>query len=577
MHPIAKPLRDALQNCRRHFIYAAVFSAFMNLLYIAPTIYMLQIYDRVIPSRGDITLLGLTAALILALATLSVLDAMRSRLFVHAGVRLNRQLVGVILGAAFSSRNRRDAAARQAVREFDTLRQILTGPSALAVFDLPWMPIYILVCFLLHPALGLIVTVGGAALALIAWRAERATKAPLEQANAAANLAYVSHEQAIARAEVIRAMGMRQAMVNRQLVEREAAAAAMTRATFTNTGYVTLSRFIRLLLQSAALGVGAWLAIHDQISGGAIFAASFLAARALGPLEQMLGSWKSLSQANTAWRTLESLLSDGAESAAPVTHLPQPEGALEVERLIIRSPAGDRLLLQGVSFQIQPGEVVAVVGPSGAGKSTLIRALAGASDYAGAIRFDGSEMKDHDPERLGRWLGYAPQDAVLFAGTVKDNISRFSAANAAAVSDLEEIDARAIEAAKACGAHDMIVRLPGGYDTLLGWSGRGLSAGQSHRIALARALYGSPRVLMLDEPDAHLDGEGEAILVETLRRMKAQKRTVIIVSHRSAVLSVVDRILVMRDGRVEMIGPRDAVMAQLSPQPPRPHPVALSA
>jgi len=568
------PLQSALKSCQQHFVWAAGFSALLNLLYLAPTIYMLQVYDRVVPTRGQATLVGLTAALIFALATLSILDALRGRLFALVSIRLDRRLAGVILNATYGERGKADVATRQVVREFDTLRLALTGPAALAVFDLPWMPIYILVCFLLHPALGLVVVGGGVVLGALAWLNDRGTRAPLRQAADAANKAYVSQDQGASAADVVRALGMRQAMVNRHLIDREGAAAAQTQAAFINGGYVAVSRFARLFLQSAALGVGAWLALHDQISAGTIFAASFLVARAMAPLDQILGAWKGLSQALNAYRAVEVFLRTGAAARAPATRLPSLQGRLEIEALAVASPSGDRALLQGISCRIEPGEVVAIIGPSGAGKSTLLRAIAGAGDYVGAVRFDGSEMKDHDPERLGRWLGYAPQETALFAGTVKDNISRFSAYVDGAA---EDIDEQVIEAAKSCGAHDMIVRLPAGYDTVLGWGGKGLSAGQAQRVALARALYGSPQILMLDEPDAHLDGDGEATLASTLKTLKARGKTVIIVSHRSAALSAVDRLMVIRDGRLDLIGPRDEVVARLSRPPAITRPVSLRA
>jgi ATP-binding cassette subfamily C protein len=333
---------------------------------------------------------------------------------------------------------------------------------------------------------------------------------------------------------------------------------------------MAVTRFVRLFLQSAALGLGAWLAIKGEISAGAIFAASFLVARALSPLEQMLGSWRSLEQARNAWRNLDSLLQRAPPTA--LTHLPLPLGALEVDRLTVMNPAGDRAILQGVSFRVAAGEIVAIVGPSGAGKSTLVRTIAGAGGaYSGAIRFDGAEMKDFEPERLARRIGYSPQETTLFSGTVKENIARFSGQ----ISEHpEEVDGRVIDAAKACQAHDMILRLPEGYDTPLGWGGRGLSAGQAQRIALARALFGSPTLLLLDEPNAHLDSDGEAMLVNTLRQQKALGVTVLIVAHRTGVLSAVDRLMVLREGRLEIFGPRDEVLARLAPPPAAPPPVA---
>jgi PrtD family type I secretion system ABC transporter len=567
-------LKTAFASCRTHFVWAAVFSALLNLLYLAPTLYMLQVYDRVVPSRGHITLIFLTLVLAFGLATLSLLDAVRSRLFVRASMRLDRQLAGVILDATLARpRDSGDVLTRQAMREFDTLRQTLTGGALMSLFDAPWIPIYLLVCFLLNPLLGLVVLVGGGILLGVTWRNERATKGRLLRAGEAANYAYVSQEQSAGAADIVRALGMRQAIVVRHLGEREAASRLQAEASFATGGYLAVTRFVRLFLQSLALGVGAWLAIEGHLSAGAIFAASFLVARALAPLEGMLGAWKSLGQARNAWRTIDELLQRAPSTA--LTTLPPPEGAIEVDRLVVMKPRGDGAILQGLGFRVQAGEVVAIIGPSGAGKSTLLRTVAGAGGaYSGAIRFDGAEMGDFDLERLAQRIGYLPQDTALFSGTVKENIARFSNYLG---HDPVLVDERVIEAAKACGAHDMILHLEDGYDTRLTWGGKGLSAGQAQRIALARALFGQPKLLMLDEPNAHLDSDGEALLVETIRSQKARGSTVLIVAHRTGILSAVDRLMVMRDGRIEMFGPRDEVLARLASPQVKTHPAAARA
>ncbi len=563
------PLVAAFRACRSHFTWAAVFSALLNLLYLAPTLYMLQVYDRVVPSRGGLTLLFLTVVLAFALATLSALDAVRSRLFTRASMRLDRQLAGVILDATLARpREGGDVLTRQAMRDFDTLRATLTGGALMSLFDAPWIPIYLLVCFLLNPLLGLVVLIGGAILLLITWRNERATRGRLQRATEAANYAYVSQEQSAGGADVVRALGMRRAMVSRHLAERSAAARLQAEASFATGGYMAVTRFVRLFLQSLALGVGAWLAIEGKLSAGSIFAASFLVSRALSPLEAMLGAWKGIGQARVAWRSLDTLL-----QRPPITNLtvlPQPEGALEVERLVVMKPRGEGAILQGLGFRLAPGEVVAIIGPSGAGKSTLLRTVSGAGGaYSGAIRFDGAEMKDYDLERLAQRLGYLPQDTGLFSGTVKENIARFATYLG---EDPTEIDEKVIAAAKACGVHDMILRLNDGYDTMLGLGGKGLSAGQAQGVALARALYGEPRLLLLDEPNAHLDSEGEARLLETLRQQKAQGVAALIVAHRTGILAAVDRLMVMRDGRIELYGPRDEVLARLTSSNVTAHP-----
>ncbi len=571
MQVVAPPtelVAGALQACRRHFLAVAVFSALLNLLFMVPMLYMLQIYDRVIPTRGNLTLFFITLVLLFGLVTLALLDFVRSRLLVRASIRLDRQLSGVLLDTSLARRDRTfDAVARQSMREFDTLRQALTGPAIIALCDAPWSPIYVLVCFLIHPLIGALVLAGAMVLGFIAFRNHWATSAPIQSASEAAARAYASQEQVLAGAENVRALGMRRAMVRRHLNERDAMMTLQSNASFAGSRYVTISKFLRLSLQSLALGLGAWLAIGNSISAGAVFAASFLAGRALQPIEQLLQTWRTVAQARSAYEKLNDLLG-AREAETALTQLPPPEGRLDVEQLVVLNAAGDGAILANISFQILPGEVVAVVGPSGAGKSTLLRMLAGAGrPDRGIIRVDHANVMDWDPERLATYIGFLPQDVSLFAGTIKENISRFEEA---AVADNAEVDSKAIAAAKTCFAHELILQLPNGYDSALGWGGRGLSAGQAQRVGLARALYGDPPLILLDEPNAHLDAAGEGQLVETLMALKARNAAVLIVAHRMGVLAAVDKILVLRDGRIEAFGTRDEIIARLSGTPATP-------
>jgi len=570
MQFVASPteiVAGALRACRRHFIAVAVFSALLNLLFLVPMLYMLQVYDRVIPTRGHLTLFFLTLVLVFGLTTLALLDFVRARLLVRASIRLDRQLAGVLLDTSLARRDRTfDAVARQSMREFDTLRQALTGPAIVALCDAPWSPIYILICFVIHPLIGLLVLVGAAILAAVAVRNSTATSGPLQSAHEAAARAYASQEQVLAGAENVRALGMRRAMVRRHLAERDAMLTLQSGASFAGSRYVTISKFLRLALQSLALGLGAWLAIGNSISGGAVFAASFLAGRALQPIEQLLGTWRTVAQARAAYDKLNSLL-EARETDTAMTQLPPPEGRMDVEQLTVLNAAGDGAILAGISFQLVPGEVVAVVGPSGAGKSTLLRMLAGAGrPDRGIIRVDHANVLDWDPERLAAYVGFLPQDVCLFAGTIKENIARFEDSNAGD----EDVDAKAIAAAKACFAHELILKLPNGYDATLGWGGRGLSAGQAQRVGLARALYGDPPIILLDEPNAHLDASGEGQLVDTLVALKARQAAVLVVAHRLGVLAAVDKIMVLRDGRLEAFGSRDEIIARLGGGPATP-------
>jgi len=571
----AAPMKTALASCKRHFLSSLIFSALMNLLYIGPVLYMLQVYDRVVAGQARLTLLFLTIIIAVVIGTLSLLEQVRSRLLIRASIRLDRQLAGLLLDTTLSGRGSTgEAMNKQVLREFDTLRQALTGPTILSFFDFPWSPVYVIVCFLIHPAVAAMAVVGGAALLYIAMRNEKQTNAPLKQANEAANKAYVSQEQTLAGAEVIRALGMRRALVRRHLFERHAMLNLQAHASFAGGHYVAISKFIRLLLQSLALGLGAWLAINNQISAGAIFASSFLIGRALAPIDQLLGAWRNVVHARASYATLNDLLA-AKEADFALTKLPAPIGHIAIEHLTHFLPNQDRPILADISFTVEPGEVVAIVGPSGAGKSTLLRMLSGATrPLRGSIRYDGANIQDWDTERLAAFVGYLPQDTSLFAGTIKENIARFQ--NFLSDDD-EAVDAAVIEAARLSGAHDMIQHLPGGYNLTLGWGGRGLSAGQAQRIGLARALYRAPPLVCLDEPNAHLDAEGEVRMVATLADLKKRNASVIIVAHRMGILGVVDKIIVMRDGRLETFGPRDEVLGRLKAIRSEDHPTSQRA
>ncbi|WP_235535079.1 type I secretion system permease/ATPase [Sphingomonas sp. Leaf339] len=554
-------MQAALAACRRHLVAGGVFSALLNMLYIAPTLYMLQVYDRVVPTHGHLTLLFLTIVLMASLLVIAVLDRVRMRLLVRASVVLDVTLAPAILDAAI---HRPDApASRQALRDFDAMRQTLTGPGVLALFDAPWTPVYILICFLVHPAIGAVALFGGLLLPCIAWRNEVATGTKMKHAQQAAVATYAAQDALLSSAEAVRALGMRRSTVARQVRQREVARDLSTSAGFTSGFYLAATKFVRLALQSLALGLGALLAIDGQISPGAIFASSFLIARALAPIEQLVAAWKGLVQARNSYTSLSALVGHGTPIEPTV--LPAPRGAIAAEGLTAVLPGHERPLVDNVSFALAPGEVLAILGPSGGGKSTLLRLLATAMPAdRGAIRFDGAASTDWDQERLTRALGFLPQNTALLAGRVRDNIARFSGELEA---DREDIDRAVVAAAQSIGAHDLIVRLPGGYDYELGAGGVGLSAGQAQRVALARAVFGDPAILLLDEPNAHLDVDGDALLVAALARLKAQGKTIVIVSHKLSVLPAVDKILVMRDGRVALFGPRDEVMNALKPAP----------
>jgi ATP-binding cassette subfamily C protein len=560
--PPSDVIRNALAACRRHFLYAFLFSALLNILLIAPMLYMLQVYDRVVPTAAGSTLFYLTLVLLFSLATLALLDAIRSRLLARASARLDRVLAGAILETTLKRPELSgQRLARQSLREFDVLRQVLTGPAMVGLFDAPWVPVYILVAALIHPWIGLLAFVGAAISLFFAWRNDRATRIPLQRANEAAGRAYVSYEATLSASETVRALGFRRAMVAGHIAERANMLELQTDAALGSSGHTATSKFVRLALQSLALGLGALLAINAQVSPGAVFAASFIVGRALGPIDQLVGSWRSIIQARGAYGTLNDLFSE-AEPDIALTRLPPPRGALKVEGLTI-ADANRRIILGNISFEVAPGETIGIIGPSGAGKSTLVRALAGATvPSAGIIRFDGADQRNWDPERLAEHIGYLPQDRSLFAGSIKDNITRFASRTEA---DPDWIDEQAVAAAQLADTHDLILGLPGGYDYQLGLGGQGLSAGQAQRIALARALFRKPQYLILDEPNSSLDVEGDQQLVKTLLALKEDGLTILIVAHRQSMLPIVDKLLVIREGRVAMFGPRDEILRKIAP------------
>ncbi len=564
--PGTEPLAEALKACRVHFLWAAVFSAAVNLLYLTPTLYMMQVYDRVVPTGGVTTLILVTVVTLFALAALAALDWLRGRLMLRAGLRLDRMLSGKVLARVVDLQAR--APSTQALREFDHVRGAISGQGMLAIFDAPWTPIYLLCCFLLHPAIGVLTFVGGAILFTLAWLNERDTRPRLNKAIQSQNHAYAAQEGVAGQAEVVRALGMRQSSIARQVEERRRATAAQADAQLAGGRYTGAIKFFRLVMQSAALGLAALLAVRSEISPGSIIASSVLLSRAVAPIELLVGVWPSLVQARTSWHTLTELFAGTAAVERERTSLPDPRGRLQVEGVSVKFPGSETPQLRGVSFALQPGQTLGIVGASGSGKTTLARVIAGAlRPQAGLVRLDGADYEAREGDELARWIGYLPQVPSLFAGSIKDNISRFSTAVGV---DQETADRKAVKAAVAAGAHELILRLPHGYDTLLGPAGQGLSAGQAQRVALARALYDDPVLLVLDEPNSNLDQEGESALMQAILGAAARGAAVVIIAHRAGVLARVDRLLMMRDGVVQLEGPREEVLEKMRGTGPRP-------
>lgn len=564
--PAARALGEALRACRRHFLIAGVFSALVNLLYLTPTLYMMQVYNRVVPTGGITTLVVLSVIVLFALATLAALDTLRSRLLFRAGLRLDRLLSGRVLRRVIGAGA--GGHGGEALRNLDAVRTGLTGQGATAVFDLPWTLIYLLVCFLLHPLLGMLTLVSSVTLFVLALLNERTVRPKLQTAIKAAAGAYQAQETIGSRGEVVRALGMQEVMIGRQLRERETATQAQAEAQLAGGGYGGAIRFTRLAMQSLALGLGAYLAVRGEISSGAIIAASVLLSRTVAPIEQIVGAWPQLVSGRTAWISLVDLFKKTVETEVERTALPVPTGRVTTENVSVRFNDKDDPQLKNINLALEPGQVTGVIGPSGSGKTTLARVLAGGVPPGlGVVRMDGADYRAWDSDALAAHIGYLPQRPTLFAGTVKENISRYAGDGDPAdrLSDAE-IDASAVAAAQRAGVHDLILRLPQGYDTVLGPEGAGLSAGQGQRVALARALFGEPKLLVLDEPNSNLDQEGEAALLSAIRQAATGGAAVLLVAHRAGVLNIADRLAVMRGGAIEIQGPRDEVMARLQPQ-----------
>lgn len=547
-------LADVLFRLRRSFFALAAFSGVINVMMLTPAIYMLQVYDRALVSRNVTTLTMLTLLVIGLFMLMSALEMVRTRVLIRVGNFLDMDLNRRIFSAAFERNlSRAGGNPAQALQDLAQVRQFLTGNGLFAFFDAPWTPIYLLVSYLIHPLLGLITLIGSLILVGLAYLTEKATQKPLAEANQAALSSASYANNNLRNAEVIEAMGMLPAIGKRwyqghlRILQMQTLASDRA-ALISSTG-----RFVRITLQSVILGAGALLAIEGKITPGMMIACSILTGRALAPVEQVIAAWKQLLGCRSAWGRLNDLLGDFPQRP-PSMSLQRPMGMLAVENVIAGAPGTSNNIVRGVSFSLVPGESLGIIGPSASGKSTLARLLVGVwPTQAGKVRLDGADIFTWNKAELGPWLGYLPQDVELFEGTIAENIARFA-----------EVDSEAvIRAARSSGVHDMILRFPQGYDTRLAADGSPLSGGQKQRIALARALYGEPNLVVLDEPNANLDDVGEKALVDALAELKARGATVILISHRPNVLCAVDKVLMLRDGAVHMLGSRDEVFAAL--------------
>jgi PrtD family type I secretion system ABC transporter len=543
-----------LKFCSGYFVTAAMFSLAINLLYLAAPLYMLQVYDRVISSASEVTLVMLTVALLMAFMALAGLDAVRARVLTRASIRMDRLLSGRIMTAIIERSPNIAGSRSQLLRDFDTFRQFVTGMGIHAIFDLPWAPIYIAVIFVLHPLLGAFALGSSVLLVLMAFVNEWIVRPPLSESNEAATRNYSFTEMSLRNTDVVQAMGMTEALLRRWGRDRNRMLERQVIASDRAATMQSLIRFLRLSMQSLILGLGAYLVIERAATVGAMFAASILLGRALQPVEQIVGSWRNMVGARTSFRRVHDLLAANPPRD-PKLELPVPAGRLELEGVSYALPGSFKPILRGITFRIEPGELLGIIGPSGAGKSTLARHIVGVlTASAGAVRLDGADVSIWPRASLGRYVGYLPQDIELFSDTVAANISRFQAGH----------DEEVIAAAKMAGVHEMILRLPNGYETQVGEGGAVLSGGYRQRIGLARAVYGNPSLVVLDEPSSNLDSEGDSALTHCVISLRQRGTTVIIISHRPATIGVVDKLLMIREGVSELFGPRAEVMARLT-------------
>lgn len=548
-------LEGALAVCKGSFLSVGFFSFFVNLLMLVPSFYMLQVYDRAVGSASLSTLLMLTLIMLLLMITMGGLEWVRSRIMVRISTRLDTLLSQRLFDASFKQALNTSGmnATAQPLSDLNGLRQFLTGNGLFAFFDAPWIPIYLAVMFMFHPWYGWMGIVSAALLGALAFANEKLTHAPLQAANREQMAATAFTNKSLRNAEVVESMGMLASLRQHWNGRTHKILALQSQASDRAATMTSVSRTFRQIVQSLVLGLGAYLTINHEISSGLMIAGSILLGRALAPIDQLIGVWKGFLGARSQYARLHELLLKVAAEPERMS-LPAPEGAIRVEGLSAGSPGARKPIIRGVNFQVSAGEVVGIIGPSGAGKSTLARALLGVwPSLAGTVRLDGADISQWRRDELGQYIGYLPQDIELFEGTISQNISRFGPVNAPAV----------VAAARMAGVHELILQLPDGYDTLIGANGGGLSGGQRQRIGLARALYGEPRLVVLDEPNSNLDDAGEKMLAEALQKLRQSRATVFVITHRSGVLAQVDKLLVLNHGELSLFGPRDQVLARL--------------
>jgi ATP-binding cassette subfamily C protein len=561
-------LGDALHACRGAFIGVAVMSCMINLLYLTGSIFMLEVYDRVLPSRSVPTLVGLVILAAGLYIAQGVLDLIRGRVLIRIGTSLdealNARVFDTVVGEPLTAGSRNEGL--QPLRDLDNVRAFLSGMGPGAFFDLPWLPFYLAICFAFHVMIGLTALIGAIILVTLTVVTEYMSRMPARQAMGLAarrnDLAATSRRNA----EVLVAMGMSGRLTRRWSEANQNYLSGNQRASDVAGGLGAIAKVMRMTLQSAVLAVGAYLVIHQEATAGIIIAGSILSARALAPVDLAIAHWKSFVLARESWHRLNRLL-DQLPAQASQTKLHDPSKTLSVEGVSIVPPGDQRLIVQDVSFALQAGNGLGVIGPSGSGKSSLVRALVGVwQPVRGKVRLDGAALDQWSSDVLGRHVGYLPQDVELFAGSVAQNICRF---------DPEASSETIIAAAKEAGVHEMIIKMRDGYDTQIGEQGTALSAGQAQRVALARALFADPFLIVLDEPNSNLDTEGDEALTRAVRAARERGAIVVVVAHRPIGIEAVDQLLVLRDGRMQAFGPKDQVLGQVLQRVTPPSPIKI--
>lgn len=547
-------LAKTIYTFKREFIWVGIFSMIINLLMLSPTLYMLQVFDRVLASQSELTLLFLTIIVILLFCMMAFAEWLRSRLLVRTGVKLDRQLNTRIFNASFEAYLRRaHQNPTEAFSNLTNVRQFLTGNGIIALFDAPWTPIYILIVFLLHPLLGGIAVIFAAIQLSMAFYGHRMTIASVESAANSETKSKAYLYSKLKNAEPVEAMGMLNNLRGRWLTLHQDNQRKLGVANDKQHKQQAINKFVRYCMQSLTLGAAAMLVIEGEMSAGAMIAANVLMARSLQPLDLIVGSWRGFIQARTAFAALENLMLSHPERDVLIQH-PEPRGEVALKNLTATTANRDAPILRELNAEFKTGQVTVVIGPSGSGKSTLARCLVGIwPDFSGLVTLDKTPIDSWDREQLGPFIGYLPQDIELFDGSIAENISRFY-----------EIDSeKVIEASKRAGIHDMVLRLPMGYDTQVGEAGMKLSGGQRQRLGLARAMYGNPSLIVLDEPNANLDDVGEGALVKAIQDIKAEGKTLFLITHRLNILSVADYVLVLNDGAITHYDLRDDVIAAI--------------